>query len=194
MIASTVGMGAIFILATNLIVHVIRVLMEHHWTFVKKRRVQRIPWIFVAAFLCRTATMGSSSFIEEEHLVWYYLTATLYLFLVGKHLFGEWYSRRVRFFKIRLTEVVGSYRSSDIIIKTEHEESIGLPQSHWRFCDNLLPLLIILVAQHCNGSGLRWYNRQTIDQFIQYANKSFLQVIFILGMYVCTKKHTYRST
>lgn len=188
-IGVTIGMGAILILATNLAVHLVNIVMANKVSFAKKQHLQMISWTFILIFLCRTMTLSSSSFIEEEHLVWYYLTVTLYLYLIVQNVYVAISQRLPNtnnshiHLQIRLDN---SINTSSLSLYSKNRKLLEFKlckENLKQICTIFLALLIIIIAQSWNGAGVRWYDRRTMHQFFQYANRIYLQLIFLFGKF-----------
>lgn len=185
-IGATIGVGAIFILTTNLVVNLISIFMAKKKILLNSERLQMMPWTFAFIFVCRTMTLGSSSFIEEEHLVWYYLTVTLYLLLIGQNIFMSITQRLQNAVTTLLQPNVDDSSATDNVIIHPKRKKLQcfnlLIQNYRQICLVFLTLLIILIAQNWNGAGVRWYDRLSMKQFFEKANKIYLQMIFCFGM------------
>lgn len=208
-IATTIGIGANFLLATNLTVNLMNVYRTRKRSpFVNGgQQFGTMSVTFAVVFLCRMMTLGSSSFIEEEHFVWYYLTVTLYLLLILQHVFW-WISERVQLKKQKTATKVASKVATEVAsdqetrcagaktmnIDSRDDETKLKPKKRklhymqsWLknfrqlrtlFCT----LFVIIIAQNWNGAGVRWYDRFTIEKLLSSVNGIYLQLVFISGM------------
>lgn len=139
-----------------------------------KRRIHlrlSIPLPLLSAFIFHTISLASSSFIEEEHQIWYYLTPTLLLLLLAQSVYNNLKStwQDVNFAKNFTRELQDSFK-------------------------NCVLLLSIVLCRRLNQTGNKWRHLKDIADFLIQSDKHlYLTLTFIFGKYIFKFQELHRQ-
>lgn len=121
-----------------------------------------IPWILFTFFMFHTFSKSSSSFIEEEHQLWYYLTPSILIYLTLQNFYNN-------------VKKVWNGKNTIKILTSEM----------WNLRLTALVMIMIVFCRRLNQTGDKWRHLQDIgDILAKESNYLYLLITFLSGSYI----------
>lgn len=136
------------------------------------------------------ASLGASSFIEEEHQLWYYISQTMFIILFLKQLQTHaWHGKDFILFKFP-RDVEKMRKKGDV--KGEEQLLKSIEKCHNCVLSFLLLIVTHVICRRLNQTGDKWSHLRDIgDFFAEEENKNFLTLLVVPSMIlICCSLHS----